>query len=99
MANFDECLCEFCQRMGDMVLRAISRFVVVLITIFVIWYEFPELSKNPQFLWLLMTWGIYGVIIFWLDYRQTKKRTTDEKLEELVAKLDELVIEMRKERE
>ena len=87
MANFDEVLHKFCQRMGGMVLRAISRLVAVLITIFVIWHEFPELVTDALFLWLLMTWGIYGVIVFWLDYRQAKKRTTDEKLDELIQEI------------
>lgn len=112
MANFDERVVEKIERFRQrqsrkfsdfpqtegvgVVLRAIARFLAVSVTIFIIWYEFPELSENPEFLWLSLNWGIYTAIIFWLDYRQTKMKTTGEKVDELVLKLDELITEIRR---
>jgi len=88
---------DFCQTKGAVVvIKAIAKLVAVFVTIYVIWHEFPELAADALFLWLLMTWGIYGVIVFWLDYHQAKKESTDEKLDKLIVKMDELILEVRR---
>ena len=99
MANMDEILAkrfdrflqrlscrfnEFCKTTGAVVIRAIAKLTAVIITIFIIFHEFPELSQHPNFLMLLMTWGLYGVMVFFLDCRQAKEKPTSEKIDELI---------------
>ena len=81
-------LSEFCQSRGaEVVLKAIGKLVAVGITIYVIWHEFPELSEHVNFLMLLMTWGLYGLILFGLDIRQTKEKPIGEKLDVLTEEI------------
>lgn len=76
-------------------LRAIARLVAVMVTIYVIWHEFPELAIDAQFMMLLLTWAMYAVILFLFEYSEAKKKPMDEKIAE---KLDELINEIRQDR-
>ena len=74
-------------RRYQVVIKAIGKLVAVGVTIYVVWYEFPLLSEHVNFLMLLMTWVMYGVLAFIIDIRQSKEKPIGEKIDDLIAEI------------
>jgi len=78
--------------------RAIAKIVATAVTIFLIVHEFPELLDNMTFVLLLVIWGMYAVLVFGFDYRKEKAQPTADKFDTFVTKVDELITEIRQDR-
>ena len=82
-------------RRAKVMLRAIAKFIAVIVTIFVLRHEFPELFGDMGFILLLAVWAGYGLLILIEDLQEAKEKTTSEKISE---KIDELISEIRQDR-
>ena len=86
------------EQWGEIIVRAIAKLIATAVTIFLIIHEFPELIDNMNFVLLLMTWGFYALLVFWFDYRKKKAEPTSERIDTLITKVDELITEIREDR-
>ncbi|MFH1651301.1 MAG: hypothetical protein ABID87_04280 [Chloroflexota bacterium] len=83
----------FIDKWGETMIRAIAKLFAIGVTIFLILHEFPELKENQNFMVALVIWGMYGVLVFWFDYRKAKA-PLENKVDKLVDKMDELITKL-----
>lgn len=76
-------------RRGIMVSRALFGFAAVVVTLYIVRHEFPELFIDADFIALLTIWGLYGLYLFWTEYRQLKEGITAKKIDDLINEIRE----------
>lgn len=95
------------------ILKGFFIIVGISVNLYVMRYEFGEvLFTDQRFLLILMTWGLFGLIIFFDELQRAKEKTTsgkvdaleikvdgtNTKLDTLIANIDTLINEIRQER-
>ena len=87
------------EKWGETIVRAIAKLIAIIVTIFLIIYEFPELKENGNFMALLIVWGLYALLVFYFDYRKEKNQPTHENINTLISSVNKLVAEIKQDRE
>jgi hypothetical protein len=84
---------------GVVVMRGIFGPIAVIVTLYVVKHEFPLLFENDiGFKLLLGVWALYGIIVFYEDYRQARAGTIITKLDNLTVKIGDLINEIKQDR-
>lgn len=78
-----------------MIIKAIFRFMATVITLFVVNHEFHELFESSLFLLGLLTWGFYGLLVFWIDFSEAKNPSLGDKIDNLNEKFELLLTEIQ----
>ena len=74
-------------------IKSIMGIVAVGLTLWLVWYEFgSSIFENITFMVLILMWSVLGFILFLDALGEGSKKTSDEKI-------DELIQEMRLDRE
>lgn len=82
-----------------MISKAIFGIILASLSLYLVWYKFGEnVFKEPLFLLILMVWVLYGFVFFLDELGKSDRKTTDEKVDELINKLDELIAEIKTDR-
>ena len=93
---------ERTQRRLRMILKAMMGVVAVAITFWLVWYEFREgIFTDRTFMLLITMWMLLGFVLFLDALGESSKKTSDEKIGDLIKKMDEYIAknELGKEQE
>lgn len=69
------------------VVKATFRLLLALLTLFVIWWEFPEIFQSGIFVMILLAWFAYAVIFFMDDWIKAREDTIEDKLDVLINEI------------
>ncbi|MFC1904673.1 hypothetical protein ACFLXT_02800 [Chloroflexota bacterium] len=95
----DEPLSEKERRILKVIFKAIATLLAIGFTIWIAWYEFgKELLLSKTFIAMMATWCALGFMFFLDQINEAIQKTTNEKLEDLTAKIDGLINEIRQDR-
>ena len=82
-----------------MILRTAGNVVFAGLGIWLAYYEFGVgVFEKPLFWVFLIWWGYVSFIALILDWKEAGEKSTSEKVDELITKLDEFIVEIRKDR-
>ena len=88
------------ERRLRMMLKAIMAVVAVALTLWLVWYEFgSSIFDHIVFLLLILMWAILGIVLFLDALGEGGKKPSDEKVDDLIEKMDEFIAEIKLDRE
>jgi len=83
---------EKTQRRLRMILKAIMGVVAVVLTLWLGWYEFGvSIFEQKLFMLLILMWAVLGFALFLDALSEGGKKTSDEKIDALIEKMDEII--------
>ncbi len=88
-------LSQKAQRKVNVIFKAFFGIILASVTLYLVWYEFEEeIFRDPNFLLLLMIWALYGFVFFLDGLAQASKKTTGDKVDDLIIKVDSLMTKL-----
>ena len=84
------------QRRAEMILQIIANLAIGALGIWFAWVEFGDhLFKAPMFWFLISIWGYLSATLFLGRWAEASQKTTNEKIDDLGIKFDDLIKEVR----
>lgn len=91
---------QITQRRLQMIVKAMINLAVAGLGIWLAWKELGQvIFYEPVFWLILMLWGYLSMSLFWVKWDEVAKKTTDEKIDDLIRKMDEFIAEIKLDRE
>ena len=79
---------EKTQRRMRMIIKAIMGVVAVVLTLWLVWYEFgSSIFDHIIFMLLILIWAVLGFALFLDALGEGSKKPSDEKIDELIKEI------------
>ncbi|MBU2535842.1 MAG: hypothetical protein ABIK32_06205 [Chloroflexota bacterium] len=91
---------EKTERRLQMIVKAMINLAVAGLGIWLAWKELGQFIFYEPVFWLIIAlWGYLSISLFWVKWDEAAKKTTDEKIDDLIEKLDIFIAEIKLDRE
>ena len=91
---------ELTTRQVHVLVEMVFGIILLFLSIWAIYVEFGwNVFNNSIPLLIFLYLAFFGYILFRIRWRAASEKSTDEKIDELYSKIDELIKEMRRDRD